>query len=194
MITLSTTNRITLRSRSMSIGGSNTIQTDIIFDTNKDYVPIVQERKLTFLGINTMTGKRVTPPILYQLIANLCINILVKYKDKHYILGKNMIFTYDIQTQKATPLMLHVIKTNAKTIREGRIVMNPDMFQIDSSFYKLFEIILKTGVDIELTKFIEEKYYLNLNLPKFGKPADRQNYVNSFKSWAFGHLIQKESI
>lgn len=194
MITLGTTNRVTLRSRSMAITGSNIIRTDVIFKTDTNYVPLLQEPELRFIGPNTMTGKRITPPILYQLIANLGINILVKYKDKQYILGKNMIFGYDIVTQKATPLMLHIVKVNAKTIREGKIVMNPDMFQIDSSFYKLFEIILKTGVDIELTKFIEEKYYLTLDLPKFGKPADRQAYVNSYKSWAFGHLIQKNTI
>jgi len=194
MITLTTTDRITLRSRSINLTGSNIVITDVLF-ADGEYVPILQRSgPLTFLAMNTMTGKRITPPILYQLIANTSNNLLVKYKEKHYIVGKNMIFSYNIDTMKATPLMLHMVKQTAKTIREGRVVMNPDMFQIDSSFHKLFEIILKTGVDIELTKFIEEKYYMTLKLPKFGKPSDRTSHINDYKSWALEQIVQKREI
>lgn len=194
MITLTTTDRITLRSRSISTTGSNTVVTDILF-ANGDLVPILQRSgPLTFYANSIMTGKRITPPILYQLIANTSNNLLIKYKEKYYIIGKNMIFSYNIDTMKATPLMLHMVKSTAKTIREGKIVMNPDMFLIDSSFHKLFEIILKTGVDIELTRFIEDKYYMSLKLPKFGKPSDRTAYINDYKSWALSTLMEKSEI
>lgn len=194
MITLNATDNISFRNRSIAIEGRNVVFTDIMFKQG-EFVPLLQRSNvLTFCSENVMTRKRITPPILYQLIANTSTNLLIKYKEKDYIIGKNMIFSYDMTTMKASPLMLHIVRSGAKTIREGKIVMNPSMFQIDSSFYKLFEIILKTGVDIELTKFIEEKYYFSLNLPKFGKPSDRTAYINDYKSWAIRHLVQKSSI
>lgn len=194
MITLTTTDRITLRSRSININVSNCVNTDILFKDG-EYNPFLQKSgQLIFWSTSNMTGKRITPPILYQLLTQTSNNLLIKYKEHHYIIGKNLIFSYDIDTMKATPLMMHIAKKGAKTIRDGRIVMNPDMFRIDSSFHKLFEIILKTGVDIELTKFIEEKYYLSLNLPKFGKPSDRTAYINDYKEWALRRLMQKSTI
>jgi hypothetical protein len=194
MITLTTTSRITLRSRSIQITGQNTVITDVMF-CKGEYRPLLQnEEVLTFCTQGSMTGKRITPPILYQLIANTNINVLIKFKGKHYIVGKNLIFSYDMYTRKAVPLMLHIVKTGTRSLREGKIVMNPSMFQIDSAFHKLFEIILRTGVDVELTKFIEEKYYFTLNLPKFGKPADRVAYINDYKSWAMEMLVQKSEI
>lgn len=186
MITLTATNTITSRGASISLVGNDLLDTGIRF--GGELKPILTDGSIgVYLQSGMMVNRRVTPPILMQLISNLGFNMLVKFKDRDYIIGKNLIFTYDVTTGGAVPMMVHLVK-GIRTLREGKIVINPALFEIDSTFYKMFQTILQTGVDIELTRFIEDKYYLSLDLPKFGTPGERRDYLEKVKTEVLAKL------
>lgn len=190
MITLNSSGYIT--TRGIRVG----LVADVLMDSGirfgGEYRPIANKDDLFYsTTCSSLDNRRITPPILMQVISNSKHAVLVKFKDHDYIIGKNLIFSYDVKTGAAVPKMLHVVK-GTRTLREGRVVINPELFETDVTFYKMFQTILQTGVDVELTRFIEEKYYLSLDLPKFGTPMDRRNYLDAVKAAGVGALQKKK--
>lgn len=197
MITLTATDFVTMRGRRYAIVPYAKVTTDIQFidDEWTTIQNILEDEVFTFHSNSFPSSRTITVPILYDLITNTRSNILISFKSRNYIVGKNLIFSYDVDTGKATPMMLHVIKRNhPRGLRDSRIVMNPELFSVDSAFKKLFEVILQTGVDVELTKFIEEKYYLKADLPKFGNLSERKRFLEDSKGWILTELLKKTKL
>lgn len=179
MITLTSSGYIVARGSHIYLSYMEPVVSGIVF--NSDSIPLANTQVLQYhIRVPELERRKITPPLLMQLIANTTENILIKFKEKSYIIGKNLIFTYDEKTTRITPMMLHVVK-GTRTIREGKIVINPELFDVDVTFYKMFQTILATGVDVELTRFIEDKYYLSLDLPKFGGVADKKKHIEDVK-------------
>lgn len=196
MITLTATDRVSIRGRVHGFNCNNKVNTDILFSSGEWNImqKALGEENLCYYSMNVLTGRTVTVPVLYEIIAQSRNNILIKFKEKEYIVGKNLICMYDSTKDEIKPMMIHMIKTKVGGLRGSKIVFNPDLFAVDSAFKKLFEIVLQTGVDIELTKFIEEKYYFRADLPKFGNLTDRKKFVTEARSWMLEELLKIKEI
>lgn len=193
MITFTTNDTITSRNTTIRITCNNPYISNVILKTRGEEKVLFQDEIFTFNMVSNLRARRITPPLFSQLLSNLSSNILITFKEREYVVGKNTIFTFNKEGYQLKPMMLHVGRSTT-SLRATKIVINPELFEIDSSFFKMFQVILETGVDIELTRTIEEKYYHTVDLPKFGSISEAKKYVEKAKEKAMKELSKLETI
>ena len=189
MITLETSGRFyTGRTYRAISRGTVALTTDVILECG-DLVPILQsDKNLKFHTNHSLRNRRISPVVLQELLKNSDCNILIHYKNNDFIVGKNLICTYNKNTGDIKVMMVHFIDPHAKSLRVGKVVINPELLAIDPSFKKIFEAILRSNVDIEVTKFIEEKYYKKASIPKFKSIRDSLNFISDFTDYMSEHI------
>src|ERR1700751_4809737 len=106
MITLKTSESILVRGSNMYISPLNRRTTNIQF-IDGEYT-IIQNTfrgndgeqglssKLTFYTSHVLSSRRVTTPVLFEVISNSSANLLLEYKEAWYLVGKNLICSYDL--------------------------------------------------------------------------------------------------